>query len=107
MNQTAGLGVDLILDNKKITLDEAVIASPSSHEMISSLAIGGKLITTQHDLQLDPPYSSLLFMRSASISFLFEHSWILSSVQQGKYLGIYSLIINYQIINHAHQPFLY
>ena len=28
--------------------------------------------------QLDPPDSQMLYLKGASVSFLFEHSWVLS-----------------------------
>jgi hypothetical protein len=39
-------------------------------------------------LQLDPPHSRLLFLRCASVGFLFEQAWILSTSQQGRYQHI-------------------
>jgi len=39
-------------------------------------------------LQLDPPNSMQLYLRGASVCFLFEQSWNLSAVQQGKWLRI-------------------
>jgi len=39
-------------------------------------------------LQLDPPNSMQLYLRGASVCFLFEQAWNLSAVQQGKWLRI-------------------
>ncbi|KAG8171391.1 hypothetical protein JTE90_007589 [Oedothorax gibbosus] len=48
----------------------------------------GKVDYIKENLQLDPPNSRLLFMKCASLGFLFEHAWTLSSTQQGQYLHI-------------------
>ncbi len=34
--------------------------------------------------QLDPPNCQQLFLRSASVSFLFEHAWMMSQSQHGR-----------------------
>lgn len=44
-------------------------------------------------LQLDPPHSDLLFMKGANICFLNEHTWLLSSGQQGRYLHMLSDLV--------------
>lgn len=98
MEETGGLGVDLIIDNGVTLFTEKeykIVANgnysypvPSKHEIISALAVGGRWITSKENLQLDPPNSRLLFMKCASLGFLFEHAWTLSSAQQGQYLHV-------------------
>ncbi len=97
LEETAGLGCDIIiectldsdLNNVCNDLSNSQHVCPSIHDIISSLSVGGKWITNRHDLQLDPPYSTLLFMKCATIGYLFEHSWILSATQMGRYLSEY------------------
>ncbi|CAL1280343.1 unnamed protein product [Larinioides sclopetarius] len=98
MEETGGLGVDLIVDNgvtlfsdneyRILTNDNYSYPVPSKHEIISALAVGGRWITSKENLQLDPTNSRLLFLKCASLGFLFEHAWTLSSTQQGQYLHI-------------------
>lgn len=42
-------------------------------------------------LKLDPPDCRYLFLKGASVSFLNDEIWNLSSMQQGKYLYILSV----------------
>lgn len=98
MQETGGLGVDLILDNGVtqfadtsyhiLSGDSYPYLVPSKHDIVSCLAVGGRWITSKNDLQLDPPHSRMMFMKCASLGFLFEHAWTLSSTQQGRYLHI-------------------
>lgn len=98
MEETGGLGVDLIIDNgvtlfsdndyRIVTNDNYTYPVPSKHEIISALSVGGRWITSKENLQLDPPNSRLMFLKCASLGFLFEHAWTLSSTQQGQYLHI-------------------
>ncbi|EEC14124.1 quinone oxidoreductase, putative [Ixodes scapularis] len=95
---TGGLGVDLVFDNGVTQFAETsyhIIPEetyshpvPSKHDIVSCLAVGGRWITSKSDLQLDPPHSQMMFMKCASLGFLFEHAWTLSSTQQGRYLHI-------------------
>nr|XP_014130424.1 quinone oxidoreductase-like protein 1 [Zonotrichia albicollis] len=61
---------------------------PHKHDIITLLGVGGRWITTERNLQLDPPDSHSLFLKGATVSFLNEEVWNLSNVQQGKYLAI-------------------
>ncbi|XP_039770405.1 quinone oxidoreductase-like protein 1 isoform X4 [Ornithorhynchus anatinus] len=61
---------------------------PHKHDIILLLSVGGHWITSEKNLQLDPPDSNCLFLKGASISFLNDEVWNLSNVQQGKYLCI-------------------
>lgn len=98
MEESGGLGVDIIIDSgvsmfldeedKKTTNDNYSYPVPSKHEVISALAVGGRWITSKENLQLDPPNSRTLYLKCASVGFLFEQAWSLSSTQQGRYLHI-------------------
>lgn len=91
MQESGGLGVDLVVDgNGVLQFGESAVGKylPSKHDIISCLAVGGRWVTSTRDLQLDPPHSEILFMKCASVGFLFEQAWTLSSTQQGRYLHI-------------------
>lgn len=103
MEETGGLGVDCVIDagvkqfssdeDSNILVDDLRYPLPSKHEIILSLAVGGRWVTTQYDLQLDPPSSQLLFMKGASVCFLCEYAWMLSQAQQGRYQHILNDIL--------------
>ncbi|XP_078088901.1 quinone oxidoreductase-like protein 1 isoform X2 [Mustelus asterias] len=93
LEETGGLGVNIVVDcgvqlySKE---DEPAIKRhlPHKHDILSLLAVAGHWVTTEENLQLDPPDSQFLFHKGATISFLNEEVWQLSSMQQGKYLHI-------------------
>lgn len=94
MDETGGLGVDCIVDNG-ITVPDLSTSStdedfskPTKHDIISCLAVGGKWITSQSDLQIDPPDSEVLHMKGSSLCHLFPEMWTLSTCQQGRYLHV-------------------
>ncbi|XP_056346006.1 quinone oxidoreductase-like protein 1 isoform X3 [Oenanthe melanoleuca] len=94
LEETAGLGVDIVLDAGVRLFsaeDEPAPKSqllPHKHDIITLLGVGGHWITTEKNLQLDPPDSHSLFLKGATVSFLNDEVWNLSNVQQGKYLAI-------------------
>ncbi|XP_013413940.1 quinone oxidoreductase-like protein 1 isoform X2 [Lingula anatina] len=98
LDETGGLGVDCVIDNgvhmftseedSRILVDEMRHPLPSKYDIISSLAVGGRWVTSQFDLQLDPPNSEMLYLKGASVSYLFEHVWTMSAGQQGRYQHI-------------------
>ena len=63
-------------------------------QILSSLSLGGRWVTSQDNLQLDPPDTHTLFMKGASLSFLFSDIWSLSGFSQGKYLHILNSLMN-------------
>ncbi|RXM35737.1 MORC family CW-type zinc finger protein 3 [Acipenser ruthenus] len=63
---------------------------PHKHDIITLLAVGGHWVTTEDNLQLDPPDSRSLFLKGATVSFLNDEVWNMSSAHQGKYLRILS-----------------
>ena len=84
MEETGGLGVDAILDNLGSTRKQGY----TKKELEQVLGVFGKWATTDSSLQLDPPESKKLYIKNNSLSFVFEHSWLLSSTQIGRYLHI-------------------
>ncbi|NXK95140.1 QORL1 protein, partial [Formicarius rufipectus] len=94
LEETGGLGVDIVLDaGVKLYSAEDESSSkshllPHKHDIITLLGVGGHWITTERNLQLDPPDSHSLFLKGATVSFLNDEIWNLSNVQQGKYLDI-------------------
>ncbi|NWT06368.1 QORL1 protein, partial [Mionectes macconnelli] len=94
LEETGGLGVDIVLDaGVKLysAEDESTPKSqllPHKHDIITLLGVGGHWITTEKNLQLDPPDSHSLFLKGATVSFLNDEIWNLANLQQGKYLYI-------------------
>ncbi|XP_068931043.1 quinone oxidoreductase-like protein 1 isoform X1 [Petaurus breviceps papuanus] len=94
LEETGGIGVDVVLDagvrlyskDDESTLKLQLL--PHKHDIITLLGVGGHWVTTEENLQLDPPDSHCLFLKGATISFLNDEVWNLSNVQQGKYLCI-------------------
>ncbi|XP_054829344.1 quinone oxidoreductase-like protein 1 isoform X3 [Eublepharis macularius] len=91
LEETGGLGVDIILDaGVRLYSKESETTSqhllPHKHDIITLLSVGGHWVTTEENLQLDPPDSRCLFLKGATISFLNEEVWNLSNMKQGKYL---------------------
>ncbi|XP_029459402.1 quinone oxidoreductase-like protein 1 isoform X2 [Rhinatrema bivittatum] len=94
LEETGGLGVDIVLDagvrlyrSEDVSLLKPRLL-PHKHDILMLLAVGSHWVTTVADLQLDPPDSHCLFLKGATVSFLNDEVWNLSSVQQGKYLHI-------------------
>ena len=75
----------LSLFKKKIGLTKS--------QVLSCLSPGGRWVTSQDNLQLDPPDTHALFMKGATLSFLFSDIWGLSGYNQGKYLHIVSSLM--------------
>ena len=97
LDETNGVGVDCVIDvrchddvssdwnnNNKSESSDSVIIAATQRDIISCLATGGKWITNDAQLQLDPPESEVLFLKGASISFLFDH-WLLCPSQVGRF----------------------
>ncbi|KAL5457211.1 hypothetical protein EMCRGX_G034456 [Ephydatia muelleri] len=121
LQETGGLGVNCIIDagvQPSYSLSDFIIESPllrqqletegyrhgyesappttlcpTKHQLISCLAAHGCWITTQPDLQLDPPDSQLLFLKGASVHFLFVSVWLLSGDEQGTVLDMLTDIV--------------
>ncbi|XP_069394810.1 quinone oxidoreductase-like protein 1 isoform X2 [Paralichthys olivaceus] len=95
LEETGGLGVDIVIDSGVHLLEEEESEEmhPHKHDIISALAVGGHWVTSHQDLQLDPPDCRLMHLKSASVSFLNPEVWTASSAQQGRYLHILKDIV--------------
>lgn len=94
LEETGGLGVDIVVDSgvrlqdKEDEQSEESKFLPHKHDLISVLGVSGHWVTSHQDLQLDPPDCRLLHLKSASVSFLNPEVWTASSSQQGRFLHI-------------------
>ncbi|KAF5909209.1 quinone oxidoreductase-like protein 1 isoform X2, partial [Clarias magur] len=91
LEETGGLGVDIVIDAGVRLYEQEPEDKhhvPHKHDIISLLAVGGHWVTTEDNLQLDPPDSRALFLKAASVSFLNEEVWEASRARQGRYLHI-------------------
>uniref|UniRef100_A0A0B7A5E4 Enoyl reductase (ER) domain-containing protein n=1 Tax=Arion vulgaris TaxID=1028688 RepID=A0A0B7A5E4_9EUPU len=98
MEETGGIGVDCIVDkgvrqftseeDKDLMGERNLWSIPHKHDIISCLGFSGKWITSQPNLQLDPPDSQQLFLRGASVCYLFPPAWTLMRSQHGRYQHI-------------------
>ncbi|KAK2824629.1 hypothetical protein Q5P01_021804 [Channa striata] len=97
LEETGGLGVDIVIDSGVCLQEEEETEEtkflPHKHDIISVLGVGGHWVTSHQDLQLDPPDCRLLYLKSASVSFLNPEVWTASSAQQGRYLHILKDIV--------------
>uniref|UniRef100_A0A8D0H5Y5 Quinone oxidoreductase-like protein 1 n=1 Tax=Sphenodon punctatus TaxID=8508 RepID=A0A8D0H5Y5_SPHPU len=99
LEETGGLGVDIVLDagvrlykkENESTLKQQLL--PHKHDILTLLSVGGHWVTTEENLQLDPPDIHCLFLKGATVSFLNDEVWNLSNVQQGKYLYILLMVV--------------
>ncbi|XP_037543457.1 quinone oxidoreductase-like protein 1 [Nematolebias whitei] len=98
LEETGGLGVDIVIDSGVCLYEDEEEEGekkflPHKHDLISVLGVGGHWITSHQDLQLDPPDCRLLYLKSASVSFLNPEVWMTSSAQQGRYLHVLKDIV--------------
>ncbi|XP_029420751.1 quinone oxidoreductase-like protein 1 isoform X2 [Nannospalax galili] len=94
LEETGGLGVDIVLDAgvrlySKDDEPAVKLQLPHKHDIIALLGVGGRWVTTEENLQLDPPDSHCLFLKGATVAFLNDEVWNLANAQQGKYLFTY------------------
>lgn len=82
LQETAGLGVSHILDYSEIH------TTTMKNTMINCLRVNGRWCVTNPYFQLDPPESTLLFMRNASLSFLNHECWVESGIEHGKFIHL-------------------
>jgi hypothetical protein len=84
-------------DDSKSILPSPTVASTSTwpypvwlmmnqKELMECLSVGGRWVTTNSELQLDPPESRMLYMKGCTLSFLFASTWLLSPTHHGRYL---------------------
>ncbi|XP_034041211.1 quinone oxidoreductase-like protein 1 isoform X2 [Thalassophryne amazonica] len=92
LEETGGLGVDIVIDSGVRLQEEGEPEErkllPHKHDIISVLGVGAHWVTSHQDLQLDPPDCRMLFLKSATVSFLNAEIWLTSSAQKGRYLHI-------------------
>ncbi|KAM9345394.1 quinone oxidoreductase-like protein 1 [Symphorus nematophorus] len=97
LEETGALGVDIVIDSgvrlHEQEESEETKLLPHKHDIISVLGVGGHWVTSHKDLQLDPPDCRLLYLKSASVTFLNHEVWTASSAQQGRYLHILKDIV--------------
>ena len=95
MIDSTSLKQQLDHENKRYgcELNPAPSHSPTVHQIISLLGARGHWVTSQPDLQLDPPEAQLLFLKGASLHFLFPPAWGLSGAHIGDYLGALQLVM--------------
>lgn len=77
-NETIGIGVDCIIDCEYFS------SSMFKRDIIGMLAPGGRWVTHDFNLQLDPPESLLLFLKNCSINFSFEEASEIYGLEFGK-----------------------
>lgn len=97
LEETGGLGVDIVIDSGVRLHEEEeseLTFAPHKHDLIDVLAVGGHWVTSHPHLQLDPPDCTYLHLKSASISFLNPEVWTASSAQHGRYLHILKDIVD-------------
>jgi NADPH:quinone reductase-like Zn-dependent oxidoreductase len=73
--------------------DPSPSLSPTAHQIISLLASRGHWVTSQPELQLDPPEAQILYLKGASLHFMFPPVWTLSGAQLGSYLGVLQQVL--------------
>ncbi|XP_037080802.1 quinone oxidoreductase-like protein 1 isoform X2 [Pollicipes pollicipes] len=95
MDETLQQGVDIIVDQANVKQpvgDSPDWEAPSSFwpMRLSSqvLAVGGRIVTQQASLQLEPAVSQRLLMKCGSLCFLLTQAWLLSSDRLGRYQHI-------------------
>lgn len=64
------------------------------YDIINVLAVSGRWVTSEHALQLDPPQSRALFLKGATLAFLFFQNWLLASSQLGRYLHVLTEVVH-------------
>lgn len=96
LEETGGLGVDIVIDSGVRLQEEEPDARrllPHKHDIITLLGVGGHWVTSEENLQLDPPDCRSLFLKAASLSFLNQEMWTASRARQGRYLHIMKDIV--------------
>ncbi|CAD5124364.1 unnamed protein product [Dimorphilus gyrociliatus] len=94
IEETGEIGVDVVIDNGVDVFGNKDKRLPEKIDIIRCLGLNGRWITRQHDLQLDPPDSSLLYMKAASISYIPPSSLSSLSANKGTQLHIFDEIIS-------------
>jgi NADPH:quinone reductase-like Zn-dependent oxidoreductase len=101
MEETNSMGVDLLIHSDVVKMGETPSSATCSFDLssipkrdyIKCLAPHGMWVTST-ELQLDPPESTLLLLKSGSISFLCDQTWLLAPSQSGRLLHILSDLLD-------------
>uniref|UniRef100_H2YYI7 Uncharacterized protein n=1 Tax=Ciona savignyi TaxID=51511 RepID=H2YYI7_CIOSA len=97
LDETGGLGVSCVVDNGVLpnheNPEEHGWKKPLKHDLISCLGVSGRWVTSQHNVQLDPPDSELLHLKNASVCHLFPEALILSCLHQDKLLHVMEAVM--------------
>lgn len=95
MEESGQMGVDHL-----IQLDPLQSLTPSSStnairrlDLIHALAPQGTWVCGEA-LQLDPPESTILLRKGASLAFCFQPVWLLAPTQQGRFLHVLDTIMD-------------
>ncbi len=80
--ETLGTGIDCIIDLYPTHTAE------SKRGIIESLAIGGRWVTIDDQIQLDQPETQCLFYKNASLNFLFDEAYEVFGMELGKVQNI-------------------
>lgn len=80
-------GKDRKEENMGVAPDERRGEEFRPSRLIDLLAFGGRWCSVDDAVQIDPPDTRMLFLRNASVGFVFEHAWGLAGAQVGRYLG--------------------
>ncbi|RUS32195.1 hypothetical protein BC938DRAFT_476053, partial [Jimgerdemannia flammicorona] len=62
--------------------------------LVDLLSFGGRWCCVDDGVQIDPPDARMMFLRNASVGFMFEQAWGLSGAMVGEYLGAYRWAVN-------------
>ena len=100
LEETGYIGVDAIFEADSSHGDSNPDDSNNTDTdfkriMLECLGTNGSYITTRRDMQLDPGESKRLALKGASLSFVFEQTWVLSPSKQGRYLHIMNELMGF------------
>lgn len=77
---------------------------PALDILLRCLGLQGRLITSRPDLELDPVHCTLLRCKQASLHFLYENSWLESSLMMGKMLHLLQELLELAAAGHLSLP---
>ncbi|RUS18001.1 chaperonin 10-like protein [Endogone sp. FLAS-F59071] len=83
-----------VKDRKEGNVDERRGEEFRPSRLIDLLGFGGRWCSVDDAVQIDPPDARMMFLRNASIGFVFEHAWGLAGAQVGRYLDILSTLLS-------------
>lgn len=91
MALTQGLGVDIIVESFEQSRGNTAAVNRYALDVdstISLLKVGGLWLTSRRGLKLSSRRLEAMWLKNASIGFLFEDAWLLSPTQQGHFRHI-------------------